>query len=208
MKALIIADGALPPMYLVKKHSDSDLVIAADGGLKTAGKYGLTPDYLIGDFDSAGEGALKHLNPKTKLIRLSKEKNETDGMVAVDTALRQGALHIVMLGALGKRTDHAFANLMLLKYAWDKGARLLLEDEYCEVALATGKTKISGEKGQTVSVLPFGGNATVSSDDSLHYPMDRLFMSPADPVGISNIMKGSSAMLDIEGFALVFKIRG
>jgi thiamine pyrophosphokinase len=207
MKALIIADGAVPSRELLKKHSDAELVIAADGGLKTAEKYGLVPDFLIGDFDSAGESALRILNEQTTIIRLAKEKNETDGMVAVDTALGEGARHIVMLGALGKRTDHAFANLMLIKYAWDKGARLHLEDEYCEVCLATGETQITGKTGQTVSVLPFGGSATVSSDDSLHYPMDRLFMSPGDPVGISNILKGPLAHLYIEGFALIFKIK-
>jgi thiamine pyrophosphokinase len=207
MKALIIADGTAPTKELLEKHNDAQLVIAADGGLKTTETFGLVPDYLIGDFDSAGEAALMRLDKKTKLVRLAKEKNETDGMIAVDTALKAGAFQIVMLGALGKRTDHAFANLMLLKYAWNKGAALVLEDEYCEVSLATGETRLNGKRGQTVSVLPFGGSATVSSDGALHYPMDSLFMSEGDPVGISNILKGTSSKLEIRGFTLIFKIK-
>jgi len=207
MKALIIADGSAPIKDLIQKHSDAPLVIAADGGLKAAGLFNITPDYLIGDFDSADPDEINRLPAHTKLVRLNKEKNETDSMVALDTAIKEGADDIVMLGALGKRTDHALANLMLLKQAWDKGTRLVLEDEYCEVCLATGKTTISGKKGQTVSVLPFGGSATVSSDDALHYPMDNLYMSEEDPVGISNILEKPAAEIHIKGFALVFKIK-
>ncbi len=207
MKALIIADGSAPSKDLIEKHRSAKILIAADGGLKTAEAYGLVPDYLIGDFDSADKAAMQHLNKKTKLVHLAKEKNETDGMVAVDTAISAGANEIVMLGALGKRTDHAFANLMLLRYAWDRGAALVLEDEYCEASLATGEVAITGKEGQTVSVLPFGGSATVTSDSALHYPMDSLFMAEGDPVGISNVLEGTSARLNIKGFALIFKIK-
>ena len=207
MKALIIANGTQPTKDLIQKHSDAQILIAADGGIYSADRYGMIPDYIVGDFDSADQNKLGSLHKKTKLIHLEKEKDETDAMIAVDTAVDAGALHIVMLGALGLRTDHAFANLMLIKYAFNKGARLYLEDEYCDVSFATGETLIAGKPGQTVSVMPFGGSATVSSDDSLYYPMDRLFMLPENPVGISNVLKKESARLYIEGFALVFRIK-
>jgi thiamine pyrophosphokinase len=207
MKALIIADGMPPSEKLLEKHIAAGLLIVADGGLKVAERFRLVPDYIIGDFDSADPQELKEIGVETKIIRLRREKNETDAMIAIDTAIKESALEIVMLGALGKRSDHALANLMLLKYAWNKGARLLLEDEYCEASLAAGKTQIEGTPGQTVSILPFGGSATVSSDDSLHYPMDGLFMQPENPVGISNVLKNSFAQLYIDGFALIFKIK-
>lgn len=206
MKALIIANGKSPSKKLIFKHKDAELLIAADGGIRTAMKYGLNPDFIIGDFDSA-VNVPSEVIQKSTVVRLSLEKNETDGMVAIDTAIQNGAMNIVMLGALGKRTDHAVANLMLLKYAWYKGAALTLEDEYCEITLATGKTVVKGKKGQTVSVLPFMGSATVTSDKSLHYPMDKLYMNEGNPVGISNILEKTSSNIFIEGYAMIFKIK-
>lgn len=208
MKALIIADGSPPSRELVQKHSDSELIIAADGGLHVIQEFGLKPDFLIGDFDSADKREVGSLSKSdTRIIQYAVEKNETDGMIALNVAFEQGAREIVMLGALGKRTDHAFANIMLLKYASDHGASMTIEDEYCEVSLVTGQTVIRGKTGQTVSVLPFGGSAVVSSDESLHYPMDRLYMGEGDPVGISNVLKRDQARIVVEGWALLFKIK-
>ena len=208
MKALIIADGSPPSRELIQKHSDSDMIIAADGGLHVIQKFGLKPDFLIGDFDSADRSEIKSAAQNdTRVIQYAVEKNETDGMIALEIAFEQGARELVMLGALGKRTDHALANIMLLKYARDHGANMTIEDEYCEVRLVTGETVIRGQKGQTVSVLPFAGSAVVSSDDSLHYPMNRLFMGEGDPVGISNILVSEEAIISVEGLALVFLIK-
>jgi thiamine pyrophosphokinase len=209
MKALIIADGSPPPGELVRKHSDSDIIIAADGGLHIIQKLGLKPDFLIGDFDSADIREIGTINQNdTRIIQYAVEKNETDGMIALNIAFEQGAFDIVMLGALGKRTDHALANIMLLKYARDHGAQMIIEDEYCEVSLVAGETVIRGYLGQTVSILPFAGSATVSSDNSLHYHMERLFMGEGDPVGISNILESEEARITIDqGMALLFKIK-
>ena len=208
MKALLIANGVAPNGELIQKHlADSDIVIAADGGIKTLKKFGAAPDYLIGDFDSVSYKSTHGIDDgKTQTIQFPKEKNETDGMIAVNVALEKGADTIVLLGALGKRTDHAIANIMLLQYAQNRGAHLIIEDEYCEVQIASGKYTISGQKGQTVSLLPFSGSATVTADDALYYPLDHLFLSMEDPVGISNIMRKDTADIFIEGTVLVFKI--
>ena len=208
MKALIIADGTPPREELIQKHCNADFIIAADGGLHAIQKLGLKPDFLIGDFDSADSREIDSAaQNNTRILRYAVEKNETDGMIALDIAFGQGARDIVMLGALGKRTDHALANIMLLKYARDHGASLTIEDEFCEISLISGETVVRGQKGQTVSVLPFGGSCIVSSDKSLHYPMDRLFMGEGDPVGISNILESEEAVLTVEGLALLFKIK-
>ena len=208
MKALIIADGSPPSGELIQKHGDANLLIAADGGIEAIQKQGLKPDFLIGDFDSANSQTVQsYERTGTKIVRFAAEKNETDGMIALEIALKQGADTIVMLGALGKRTDHALANIMLLKFAAENGADMIIEDEYCEVSLASGEAEINGRTGQTVSILPFMGDAIVSADDSFHYPMRRLKMAGDDPVGISNILKKPRAKVSIVGWTLIFKIK-
>lgn len=208
MKALIVASGSPPAGELLKKHSDADLVIAADGGIEILKKSGIIPDFLIGDFDSAcGTTVRGYDGTKTQIIRFAVEKNETDGMIALKIALEKGADSIVMLGGLGKRTDHAMANIMLLYYAYKNGVSMQLEDGFCEITLHSGEVDLRGTAGQTVSILPWMGDATVTSDESFHYPLKSLYMAQENPVGISNILLKTEAHLCIEGMALIFKIK-
>ena len=57
---------------------EEDIVVAVDGGLEYCEILGLTPDYIIGDFDSLQEekaAAMKELSDKNdKIILLPKEK--------------------------------------------------------------------------------------------------------------------------------------
>lgn len=207
MKALIVAGGIPPSKKLLRKHADAGLVIAADRGADAIHKCGMVADIIIGDFDSASPKTINQVNEKTKIIRLSVEKDETDCMAALKTAFENGADSAVLLGALGDRTDHAYANMMLLQYAKEHGVRLVLEDEYCEITLASGKTEISARAGQTISILPWMGSATVSAPSgAFYYPLQKLHMPADNPVGISNIININRAEIFIEGTVLLFKI--
>lgn len=208
MKALIVASGSPPSKKLIQKHSDADLLIAADGGIEILKKCGMIPDFLIGDFDSAkGRTVRSYKGGKTQIVRFAVEKNETDGMIALKLALERGADCVVLLGGLGKRTDHALANIMLLQYAHGRGVPMIIEDRYCQVTLASGETQVHGKIGQTISILPWIGPCTVTSDDSFHYPLKELYMAQDDPVGVSNVLTKPEARLTIQGLALIFKIK-
>ena len=70
-------DGLIEPL------GAEDFVIAADGGLAHVKKLGITPDRILGDFDSLGftpEGA--NVFPV--------EKDDTDAMLAVRRGLELG----------------------------------------------------------------------------------------------------------------------
>ena len=92
-----------------------DFVIAADGGLRHTRKLGLTPDVIIGDFDSLGfvpEGA--NVFPV--------EKDDTDAMLAVRRGFSQGCREFLLYGGLdGPRLDHTVANFQTLQFVADRG---------------------------------------------------------------------------------------
>ena len=69
-----------------------EFIIAADGGYAHTRKLGLTPDAVLGDFDSLGfvpAGAQVH----------PVEKDDTDCMIAVRLALERGCDDIVIYDA-------------------------------------------------------------------------------------------------------------
>ena len=76
----------------------------------------LTPDWIIGDFDSASSEALDYFGgqPDISWIRLNPVKDDTDTESAIRKAIALGAEKITLLGATGTRIDHLLGNIELL----------------------------------------------------------------------------------------------
>ena len=107
----------------IEKKSD-DLVIAADGGYKSALENGINPDIVLGDFDSLG-----FVPDANNVIELPVEKDDTDTLAAVRIALGKGYKTIYIYGGLGGRTDHTIANIQTLSFIADNGGRGYLVSE-------------------------------------------------------------------------------
>ena len=70
---------------LRERPQTGDLVLAADAGYLACRQAGITPDLLLGDFDSMDQPAdFDHVR------RVPVEKDDTDTMLAVKTGLEQG----------------------------------------------------------------------------------------------------------------------
>ena len=106
--------------YFRSRHG---FVICADSGYKHVKKLGLRPDIIVGDFDSY-KGKLPE---NAEIIRTVPEKDDTDTLMALKIAIERGYREIWLYGALGgERFDHSIANLQLMLYAREQGARLIL----------------------------------------------------------------------------------
>ena len=76
---------------LRERPAPGDLVIAADAGYRVCQQAGIVPDLLLGDFDSMDQ-------PDFPNIRRSPvEKDDTDTMLAVKTALEEGLPTIAVM---------------------------------------------------------------------------------------------------------------
>ena len=95
---------------------EGDMVIAADAGYKALVRLGVKIDRVVGDFDSLGEVPVR---PGVEVHPA--EKDETDMMLAVRTALAAGYRDVRIYGGLGGRLDHSFANLQTLAYLARQG---------------------------------------------------------------------------------------
>ena len=95
----------------------SDIVIAADAGLKNLQSKGLSPDYIVGDFDSLG-----FIPDGMNIIKHPVKKDETDLILAIDIGLKKGYKKFLVYGCLGGRLDHTFASIQTGAYIAENGA--------------------------------------------------------------------------------------
>lgn len=164
---------------------ERDFVICADGGMSHLKKAGIEPDVWIGDFDS-WKGEVK--NCGGSVVRLNPEKDDTDTISCVNKAEDMGFKKIVLLCALGGRTDHTFANLSVLLYGLERGLEISITTPAEEIrVLKEGKHIVESQKGKTFSVFAFGCDSAVLSYEGAKYPLNHYRMSSSYPIGISNI---------------------
>lgn len=186
--------GTLPTI------GEGDMVIAADAGYKTLVRLGVKIDRVVGDFDSLGEVPV---HPGVEVHPA--EKDETDMMLAVRTALAAGYREIRIYGGLGGRLDHSFANLQTLGYLARQGARgWLIGEGLAVTAVADGELRFSEKAEGIVSVFSADGTAYGVTLDGLKYPLNDYTMTSMNPIGVSNeFIKVPSRIRVREGILLV-----
>ncbi len=178
--------------YEVKKRPQ-DMLIAADGGYVHAQRLGVVPDVLLGDFDSLG-----HVPSRRDCLVLPQEKDDTDMIAAARLGIEKGYRYFCLLGGTGGRIDHTLANIQLLAFLAEKGARGWLAAEQNIVTLLNqGEICYpSGLRGY-VSVLAYGQEARVSLE-GLKYVLKNAVLTPAFPLGTSNEFLGTPARIAVK----------
>ncbi len=211
MRTIICANGILKnPRTLVKSLKPDDFLIAADGGLGHFLFLGIFPNIVIGDLDSITPEQLKTLQSKNvEIIRHPARKDETDLELALLYAVEQGATEILVYGALGARWDMTLGNILLLAHPRLRIVNIILVDENQEVRLLTGGetlTLSAVQVGDTVSLLPLGGDAVGVTTRGLGYPLHGENLKFALTRGLSNVVKTNPVQISLEkGLLCVIK---
>lgn len=107
----------------------ADLVIAADSGLRHAKPLGVTPDLIVGDFDSVAAEDLE-LYPTVPRETHPVRKDALDLELALDEAAARGANAFLIVGALGGRLDQTLAALFIAakRHATHPGTPVTIHD--------------------------------------------------------------------------------
>lgn len=200
MITLVLTGGDLGNCEWIKKNLPPyDFVICADGGAAHLESLELEPDLLVGDFDSISKTMLqKYIKKGIPIINFPVDKDKTDTQIAVDLAIEKGATDVYLLGALGSRWDHSFGNVMLLYRLEKNGIRGRILHSNNIIMLSNQFLKIKGDVGQIVSLLPFGGEVHIESTEGLKYPIHNKTLSQDFPIGISNVLTASQAIVRIK----------
>ena len=183
---------------LLEPIRDEDFVIAADGGLVHTQALRVTPDGVLGDFDSLGfvpEGA--NVYPV--------EKDDTDAMLAVRLGLQKGFREFVLYGSLdGPRLDHTVANFQTLQFLADHGASgTLVGKDYLVTVIKDGTLTFPKESRGTVSVFCLGRDAEGVNIRGLYYPLENGTLTAGFPLGVSNHFTGTEAEISVKNGSLL-----
>ena len=185
-----------------------DYIICADRGYAYCVSMGIKPNLVMGDFDSyRGEVAAD-----CKTLRFPVEKDDTDTMLAVKEAIAQGCEDILMVGMLGGRLDHTFANIQTLAYAAHHGAKAVIADKSCRItAVGNGQSvTVPYERGYHFSVFCHSDKAHGVTIRSAKYEVEDAEMTNDFPIGVSNdFVPGEDAVISVrEGLLIIVKNQG
>ena len=153
MKAIIVSGGKAPSkQLLLNEIKNSNLIIGADKGCEVLYNYNISPNYILGDFDSADKDIIKAMEVSgCEKNKYKKEKDFTDTEIAFNLAVEKGAKEIVLLGGTGTRYDHSLSNLGLMLKALKMSIILKIIDDNNIIFLTDKSMILKGNKGDTIS---------------------------------------------------------
>lgn len=171
-----------------------DYVIAADAGYLHCNRFGITPNLIVGDFDSSADpGALD-----IPIQRFSSHKDDTDCLLAVRRGLEEGCTRFDILGGLGGRLDHTLANLQTLVFLADHGARGELIGDGSHITLLRSGSLCLPKQPGYLSVFAFGGPCSGVCLAGTEYPLEKADLTPHFPLGVSNHIVDDLATVSVE----------
>ncbi|MGN0297955.1 MAG: thiamine diphosphokinase [Lachnospiraceae bacterium] len=209
MNTLIITGGKLSESFLSAflKHREYDYVIAVDGAIQWLEVCHMTPNILVGDFDTASETAMKEIAEKFRasVERHRPEKDETDTELAIRHAIKQGARCIDIVGATGRRIDHFLGVLSTLLQPLEEQIDCYLYDEYNKISLIAGTKKFTKKNiwGTYISFLPFTEQVTGINLKGFRYPLENGTMILGNTLGISNELAADEATVEMKQGILI-----
>lgn len=189
MKTIIVAGGAPPSLQLLNKDiTPHSIIIAADSGANCLWEYQITPNYLIGDFDSIDKKVLDSwTNNRVTIEQHPVNKDKTDAQLALEKAINLGAKEIILLGCLGgKRIDHLLGAIGLLTKCMDLNIRACLKDDYQTITLLNKPTIICGKYGEVFSLLAYGEPIKSLSINGGKYELNNYNLKMGDVRTLSN----------------------
>lgn len=206
MKRCVIIGGAPIEDYAVCRAEldPEDFIICCDSGLKHREALGVTPDLVVGDFDS-------HPAPRldTETITLPRAKDDTDTIYALRTALKQGFETFLLLGVTGRRLDHTMANLSTLLWLESQGKQGVILDNWSRITVVTpGKPGFVEDNWPYFSLLALEGTARGVTIENAAFPLEQGEIGCEYQYAVSNEpLPGGSRITVEQGRLILMKIR-
>lgn len=200
MKVAVVLHGDEPAADELRLLDACEGVVCADGAAQALLKAARPPTAIVGDLDSLGPEAYKWADAlDVPIERHPKDKDETDGELALAKAFAMGATSIVILGGHGGRSAMFLANLRLLRRCLDKGidAVMVGKGESMRFVGAGGELVLAGRTGASLNLLAIDGDAVVSLQGTA-WDGDGIDLKSRSARGLSNRIEKDGAKVQVK----------
>ena len=212
--AVIVTGGTIYEEFALQelKKTENKYVIGVDRGVSFLYKHQITPDYIVGDFDSLSEEIVTYFREKTNVpIReFNPVKDYSDTEIAVRLAIEKGCKSIKLLGATGTRLDHVMANIQVLIIPHKEGIYAEILDPHNKICLIEREKEIKKSEmyGKYFSVFPFDGCVEHFSIEGAAYPLKDHTLTPYNSLCVSNQAKEEMVRITFpEGIVILMETR-
>jgi thiamine pyrophosphokinase len=186
-RAVLFVNGDLAVLPKLRFKS-SDFLIGVDGGAKLIKRLNLTPNLVIGDFDS-------YSPPRSKAKTVFKSsQNLSDTEFALAYCQQQGFADIALVGVLGRRLDHLLTNIFL---AAKFNLTIYEGRQTLYFLIGPSGRVLEGRTGDLVSLIPLTDCLGVSLY-GLKWPLKQATLKYGTTRGISNVMTGKKARVHLK----------
>ena len=182
-------------------------IIAGDRGLEALYQLKMIPNHVVGDFDSVSPEILEFYKKQSQIIfhTFHAEKDNTDTDIALQLAIRLKSSKITIMGALGKRMDHAIANIHILKDALEANIPCQILDEHNRIYLINTSIQLEKDKiyGKYVSLIPLTSTVEGLTLTGFKYPLHDYTLLIGTSLGISNEIVTDTAHIEMNNGILI-----
>ena len=182
----------------IYKEDRGEYIIGVDMACSLLMENDIPIDLAIGDFDSVREGTMQDvIDYADKTLIFPTQKDETDTYLAVKEALKMEHREIIIYGAVGKRLDHSYANISLLKL----GNIMICNECVSMFVLEPGSYEIESKR----KYISFFALEDIKQLDLIgfKYQQRKYDLDRDDPLCVSN--EGSGIVTFTEGLMLVIE---
>lgn len=210
MRYILVANGSImhgPAVdaVLAAYHDEPTAVIGVDGGSNYLALLHLTPSLIVGDLDSIYPETLqRYQSIGVEIHAYPPAKDETDLELALFEAASRDAHWIRILAASGERLDQTIANIYLLGIPQlDHIDARIVSGKQNLWLMNAGEHKLTGEIGDTISLIPFAGDAEGITTYGLEYPLKNESLRQGPARGVSNVIVDTDATVSLKSGKLL-----
>ena len=207
----IISAGDVNLPLLKEKKAEYDYFIAADLGFEKAKEAGITPNLLVGDFDSISQSPpdLLAYHPSdlyaTQLKQFPIEKDYSDTHIAIEEGISLGYKHFHVYGALGgDRFSHSIANIQTMcgMKSKDIDVTLMGTNEVLYFIKDSSLT-LSLHENSSFSIFSLTKTSVGVSIDGAKYPLSNHTLTNTLPLGLSNTSIEDTVTISVKSGTLL-----
>ncbi len=183
-RCVIVAGGDCDFSHFTEL-SGSDYIIAADSGLRHTNNIGITPNLIVGDFDSfTGE-----LPNDIETFKLPTHKDDTDLLFALRCGVERGFESFLVLGGYGSRPDQNIAMLQSLKWVAENSSAQSIKavcNGFEVSVIRNSSVELQLNRSRYLSVFCLGEQAKGVTITGADYFLDNATVTSSFPIGVSN----------------------